>query len=84
MGFSQEYYWLFKIGRTPAMLAKDNSVRSEINMTMNGDGSITGKTVAKMTGSLEIESRSIRYGDDHAGEEKDTNWDNEYYDYYNY
>ena len=59
-----------KIGRTPAMLAKDNSVRSEIHMTMNGDGSITGKTVAKMTGSLEIESRSIRYGDDQAGEEK--------------
>jgi len=59
-----------KIGRTPAMLAKDNSVRSEIHMTMNGDGSITGKTVAKMTGSLEIESRSNRYSDDQAGEEK--------------
>ena len=59
-----------KIGRTPSMLAKDNSVRSEIHMTMNGDGSITGKTVAKMTGSLEIESRSNRYGDDQAGEEK--------------
>ena len=61
---------LAKIGRTPAMLAKDNSVRSDIHMTMNADGSITGETVAKMTGSLEIESRSNRYGDDQAGQEK--------------
>lgn len=52
---------LGKLGHTPAMRAADNTVFTKVKMTVFPDGHAEGETVASMTGTLQIDSRSSRF-----------------------
>jgi transglutaminase-like putative cysteine protease len=52
---------LGRLGRTPAMRADQNVVRTEIEMTIRPDGMIEGHASSSITGVLESESRANRF-----------------------
>lgn len=58
------------LGRTPRMLAKENSDRAEISMLINPDGTIDGKTVITPSGMYEADARADRFSSQSAPEEQ--------------
>ena len=54
---------LGRLGRTPRMRADGNVTRTKAAMVIHSDGTITGTSMATMSGTYEISSRSWRFSD---------------------
>ena len=64
---------LNRLGRTPKMRAEDNSLYSHTTMTLKADGSIVGKNVSALSGTMEINSRLARFSEQTEPMEKTVN-----------
>jgi transglutaminase-like putative cysteine protease len=54
---------LNRLGRTPRMRANANVTRTKASLVVHSDGTIEGTSMATMTGTSEISSRSARFSD---------------------
>ena len=61
---------LGRLGRTPRTRADVNVSRAKASMVIHSDGTIEGTSMATMSGSYEISSRSARFSDRSSPEEQ--------------
>jgi transglutaminase-like putative cysteine protease len=54
---------LDRLGRTPRMRADLNVTRTKVSMSIHSDGTIEGTSMANMSGTSEISSRSAQFSD---------------------
>ena len=60
---------LNKLGRTPPMMAAENTVEAVVHMRIQPDGTIRGVSKAKMTGVFENRSRIVRASKESSDQE---------------